>query len=214
MSEQYDVILMDVQMPEMDGLEATRAIRALEERKGGHVPIIAMTAHAMSGDRERCLEAGMDEYLSKPIRARQIAEKLYAMFGGTHETSNGTSEAVPVDSSDAMIDWDRALEGIDGDRLLLADVIGAFLETLPGTIEGLQRALDDQEAIALQHAAHSLKGELLAIGATTASETARKLEESAKRRDLVCAKGELAALRQHLTSLHAPLSSYVAQNAG
>jgi CheY-like chemotaxis protein len=75
----FDVILMDVQMPEMDGFEATRFIREQEQKLGGHVPIIAMTAHALRGDRERCLEAGMDEYVSKPIHARQLLETIRSL---------------------------------------------------------------------------------------------------------------------------------------
>jgi two-component system, sensor histidine kinase and response regulator len=75
----FDVVLMDVQMPSMSGLEATAAIRATEEQAGGHVPIIAMTAHAMKGDRERCLSAGMDEYISKPIQAQALYEMIYRL---------------------------------------------------------------------------------------------------------------------------------------
>jgi hypothetical protein len=75
-TEDPDLILMDVQMPSMDGLAATKAIREIEQRSGGHVPVIAMTAHAMSGDRERCFEAGMDDYLSKPVKPRDVATTI------------------------------------------------------------------------------------------------------------------------------------------
>jgi signal transduction histidine kinase/DNA-binding response OmpR family regulator len=80
-SQAFDLILMDIQMPEMDGLEATQAIRAQERTRGGHIPIIAMTAHALKGDRERCLEAGMDEYVSKPIHAKNLLETIQAVMG-------------------------------------------------------------------------------------------------------------------------------------
>jgi CheY-like chemotaxis protein len=79
-SQEFDVVLMDVEMPEMDGLEATAVIRVKERRTGRHLPIIAMTAHAMAGDRERCLEAGMDDYVSKPIRAQQLFETLVSVL--------------------------------------------------------------------------------------------------------------------------------------
>ena len=72
----FDLVLMDLQMPEMDGIEATRAIRELEEEQGGHIPIIALTAHVMHGDRERCLEAGMDAFLAKPVRAEELDERI------------------------------------------------------------------------------------------------------------------------------------------
>lgn len=133
----FDVILMDVQMPDMDGFEATNAIRRLEGYSGGHIPIVAMTAAAMSGDRDRCLESGMDEYLSKPIRARQIADKLASLF---REASIEEATAIPRKNSDrraSRIDWDQALSGLDGDRELLADVINIFLETLPDTLSGI-----------------------------------------------------------------------------
>jgi CheY-like chemotaxis protein len=76
----FDLVLMDVQMPVMGGLEATAAVRVMEERTGGHIPIIALTAHAMNGDRERCLAAGMDGYLSKPVRGNELLEQIEALI--------------------------------------------------------------------------------------------------------------------------------------
>ena len=81
-SQQFDIVLMDVEMPEMDGLEATAAIRTWEKSRGKHVPIIAMTAHAMKSHREMCLEAGMDDYVSKPIRAQELFRKLWEVWIG------------------------------------------------------------------------------------------------------------------------------------
>ena len=91
----YDVVLMDVQMPELDGLDATRKIRAREKEHGGHQPIVAMTAHAMKGDRDRCLESGMDDYLSKPIRARELAEKLKHLFGDSAPDDSAPEKGKP-----------------------------------------------------------------------------------------------------------------------
>ena len=88
-SESPDLILMDVQMPTMNGLEATAAIRSLEKQTGRHVPIVAMTAHAIKGDRERCLEAGMDEYVSKPIRSRQLFETLASVLSTVKRSTAG-----------------------------------------------------------------------------------------------------------------------------
>ena len=90
-SRAYDLVLMDIQMPELDGLEATRQIRAWERRHGGHVPIVAMTAHAMKGDREKCLRAGMDEYLSKPVRGPQLFEMIQRVV--THRGRPGATES-------------------------------------------------------------------------------------------------------------------------
>jgi two-component system sensor histidine kinase/response regulator len=85
----FDLILMDVQMSEMDGFEATEAIRSREQDSGQHIPIIAMTAHAMKGDRDRCINAGMDEYISKPIRVGEVASKLAEVFGTARNDSQG-----------------------------------------------------------------------------------------------------------------------------
>src|SRR5688500_12639352 len=122
---------MDVQMPELDGLEATRRIRALEQQAGnGHIPIIAMTAHALKGDRERCLASGMDEYVSKPIRERQLLAAMRLVVGD--ELSESVSRIISFDaaeqSTDGVMDWDEALHTCGGDHALLRDIVEAFLE--------------------------------------------------------------------------------------
>ena len=208
-SHPFDVILMDVQMPEMDGLETTQAIRRQEKRSGAHIPIIAMTAHAMMGDRERCLQAGMDDYLSKPIRARQIAEKLAGILVPPTTAATGETTSAPgLPAAPVAVDLDTALEGVDGDRQLLVDVISAFLETLPDATAGLELAVEGRQATALQRAAHSLKGELLAIAAHPAAAVAQKLELAGRDNDLDAARRLLTELQIQLMFLREPLSNF------
>ena len=135
-SEAFDLVLMDVQMPEMDGLEATAAIRSCEAQTGGHLPIIAMTAHAMKGDRERCLEAGMDGYVSKPV---QPAELLRVIKSHQPESQAIIHPAPVSQAADAgghvglaVFDRQSALDRVDGDETILSEVIGLFLSDVPG----------------------------------------------------------------------------------
>ncbi len=210
----FDVILMDVQMPEMDGLQATQAIRDMEARQGGHTLIVAMTAHAMKGDRERCLEAGMDDYLPKPIRAKLLAEKLLSLFGSASraEPAAMTSDqaSTPIKSVAALIDWKAALEGVDDDRSLLAEVVQLFLSST--TLAELGKAIRLRQPDVVQRLSHSLKGELLAIGAVATSEFAWQLEQCGKQHAFAEALRMLDQLSAHIESLRTPLADFVRDN--
>ena len=212
-SEPFDVILMDVQMPEMDGLQATQAIRAIEREQGGHMPIVAMTAHAMKGDRERFLDAGMDDYLPKPIRAKQIAEKLLAMFGSSPVADTATPNTAPQEAPPtAFIDWESALEGIDGDRQLFAEVIQIFLASVDDSLTKLDKAIRADQPDVVHRLAHALKGELLALGATPAAELARQLELNGKQGELAAARKTFAQLASQIDLLREPLNAFVREN--
>ena len=211
-SQTFDLILMDVQMPELDGFEATQLIRQLEQPLGTHIPIIAMTAHAMKGDRERCLESGMDEYLSKPIRSQQIAEKLFSVFGQPVGNQPVATQGHSDSTTTPVIDWKTALEGVDNDRELFATVIQAFLETTPASLIQMRAALDAKQPIPLQRAAHALKGELLALGATHAAETALKLELTDKSHDWSEAQATFGQFERQLALLQEPLTLFVREN--
>jgi CheY-like chemotaxis protein len=185
---------MDVQMPEMDGLAATRAIREMEQRTGAHLPIFAMTAHAMKGDRERCLQAGMDGYLSKPVRFSDI-ESTLASLAVNPQASSGT--ATPP--------WDkaRALQRVEGDQDLLVDLCRIFLEESPKLLANLHTAIAANDPDGLQKSAHSLKGESSYLHAATLSETARQLEVMGREKNLSQAGGVLRVLEHELTRLRA-----------
>jgi CheY-like chemotaxis protein len=168
----YDVVLMDCQMPEMDGFAATAAIRQREASTGHHVPIIALTANAMHGDRERCLAAGMDGYITKPMKA----DELYGVIAQCRPEGETSPEDMPTPPMDLV----AALTAADGERELLQEMIEVLLAEAPGELATLRTALHDGDARRLEHTAHSLKGALGAVGATRAQGLAQQLEAKAR----------------------------------
>ena len=142
-ADKFDLVFMDLQMPVMDGLEATRRIRETEAGTENHVPIIAMTAHALVGDRERCIEAGMDDYVSKPIRTKDLASAL-AMFNRPEQVNDidEDSDSPASDASPATgINLDQALETMENDRAILISVIQAFLTEAPSLLQQFDDAV-------------------------------------------------------------------------
>jgi PAS domain S-box-containing protein len=197
----YDVVLMDMQMPDMDGLEATRQIRQLEAKSGApHLQIIAMTANAMPGDREMCLAAGMDDYISKPIRIEALVEALTKIRpqGGIEEgvlqpESQTSKESVnslapspkspPTQSDNSAIDVavvEELLAMLGGDPKYLVELIDSYLQTTPPLLEKLTQSLADGDEAGLRMAAHTLKSGSADFGAMTLSQVCAKLEEMGK----------------------------------
>ncbi len=172
----FDLVLMDVSMPEMDGLEAARTIREKERTAGGHVPIIAMTAHAMKGDRERCLEAGMDDYVPKPIQARELRAAVERYRGGIPRGPLARPEAVPTATTPVDLDLQQALVCVGGDKDLLREVAAIFLTDYPKVLAGLYEAVAAGDARKLRLNAHTLKGSVGHFGAPAAAELADRLQ--------------------------------------
>ena len=197
--QSFDVILMDVQMPEMDGLEATAAIREHERGTGAHVPIVAMTAHAMTGDRERCLQAGMDGYVSKPLRPDELIDTVDGLFTGmpVSETSQrGTASS---------LDTPSLLAAFGGNRKLLREVIDIFLCDSPKLVSDIRLAIDARDANALAASAHAIKGSIGLFVQGAAYEQARRLEQAAKSGNLAGAVGARADLEVEVAELHEAL---------
>ena len=198
-AEKFDLAFMDVQMPEMDGLAATAAIRKSETNSRAHLPIFAMTAHAMTGDRERCLEAGMDGYITKPVRFSDIEQTLAGLAG---------TPGTPVEPAQAA-SWNKveALDRIGGDEELLREVCQIFLEESPKLLKKLQQAVAAGDADGVVRAAHSLKGESSYLSAGGTSRAARQLEEMGHNKDLSHARDTLAVLEREVAGLHFDLKA-------
>ena len=192
-------------MPYMDGLETTRAIRAREQDTMTRVPIVAMTAHAMQGDRERCLAAGMDGYVAKPLRPKELFEviaRLTAPAVSTPETP-----ADPEEEQD-ILDRKTLWERVAGDTDLLREIIELFLADCPERLLELQQALTRQDCPALARAAHRLKGALGNISANHALAAVRRVETSARVGDIQAATEALVRLENELARLTPLLAAY------
>ena len=204
-SENFDLVFMDVQMPEMDGLTATRNIREREQMTGAHVPIVAMTAHAIKGDKERCLEAGMDGYLSKPVSSQAIQDAI-ARFFHADAACNGVPSAGRFPSS--SWDYGRALQRVEGDQGLLAELIEIFLEETPKQLNALELAIQAREFENVHRTAHTLKGELGYLSLPAAAESARVLENLGQQHNqegmldvFLTLKAELAEVADAMNSM-------------
>jgi PAS domain S-box-containing protein len=198
----FDLVLMDIQMPVMDGFEATVEIRSMEAALGIHTPIAAMTAHALEGHRELCLGSGMDAYISKPIRAASLAELLDQFMGGKNAGRESASRPGKAGLPDSQ-GFDRAklLNECMGDERLMHRLLDKFLETVPGLMQQIERAVDQCDGEALRGFAHTLKGASGSICANNVSELSRKLEFLGRDGLFDDASGQLGALKHALVAL-------------
>jgi signal transduction histidine kinase/DNA-binding response OmpR family regulator len=215
--ESFDVVLMDVQMPEMDGFTATDVIRRREHDTGAHVPIIAMTAHAMKGDREKCLAAGMDGYLSKPVRSRELIDALNAVArapgpGIPGEHSGVGSTPRPVNSDATAFDSSEILDRVGGDLALLAQLIQLFNETADPMLEEIRASVAAADPARLGRAAHKLKGSVSVFGASDAVAILESLTEMGQAGDLSNAARAATQLELQLSALKPALTSMIQEN--
>jgi PAS domain S-box-containing protein len=205
-SHEFDLVLMDVQMPHVDGLQATATIRAREKQHGTRVPIIAMTAHALKGDRERCLEAGMDDYVAKPIHAKELYNTILALCGTPMAGESSSEEAR---SGEEHFDWAEACGAMIGDPELRKIVVETVLEEAPRMIAAVRQSLTDGDAAALRLSAHTLQGSVRYFGATPAYEHALELEEMGRVGNLEGAEKILAALEKEMRELRPALQQFI-----
>jgi two-component system, sensor histidine kinase and response regulator len=209
--DSFDAVLMDVQMPEMDGLEATAAIREMEKGKSRRLPIIAMTAHAMKGDRSRFLEAGMDGYVAKPIQARELLIVI-------EQTAPSPGEAVQEHrykpALREIIDWKRGLAAVDGDSALLRELLRIFANEAPATLERLRSAVELKDAPAIERAAHTLKGSVGNFGADAAVQASLKLEVMGRQSDLEHAGEAFRSVEQEIHRVLAAIETLEAEVTG
>ena len=197
----YELIFMDVQMPEMDGLEATRAIRSREREIGRRVSIIAMTAHTMKEDRERCLEAGMDDFVSKPIQPKDINEAIQRyMERGASMEKNSVLPPNPS-TGEPVFNRKELLDRLDGDEELLREIIEVFLKDIPLQMEKLKAALPNGEAAVVQRQAHTMKGAAANINAELMRQGAWEVEMAAKEENWQKARALVEALEKQFEEL-------------
>ncbi|MDP9268392.1 MAG: response regulator [Acidobacteriota bacterium] len=201
-AQTFDIVLMDVQMPVMDGLQATAAVRLQEKTTGAHLPIIALTAYAMKGDQERCLAAGMDRYLSKPLAAKQLYAAIEGLLPNTNivaggedvllpaalmgsantgsantgSVNTGSVNTAPAITRLAIIDKAALRHSVEDDAALLLELVDVFRGEYPKLLSALRAAIASHDPLALRYAAHALKGSVSNFYAPAAVATAQRLE--------------------------------------
>jgi CheY-like chemotaxis protein len=205
--ETFDLVLMDIQMPDMDGFEALAAIRMLEraESRHRHTPIIALTAHAMKGDQERCLDAGFDGYLSKPVRSADLNKAIVLIASG------GLGPGVVTHASG--FDRSFALEQAGGDECLLQELIELFLDRAPGQLQRLEDGIDHGDCQATARSAHLLKGSVSNFLDPQALAPLHELERLSKAGRLLEATKQFAAVKSLIDDLFALMSESIRRPA-
>jgi len=198
----FDVVLMDVQMPEMDGLAATKAIRDRERGANCRIPIVAMTAHALKGDQERCLAAGMYAYISKPI-------KPDLLFSTLAEVTPAIAHSLTHSALKEIVDWKAALSHVRGDRELLRELAGIFLAEWPAWIAGLRSEMARGNLEQTRMIAHTVKGSLGTFAATAAHAAAEAVETESRHQRIQSAKQSLEQLEHEMANLLPALETFV-----
>jgi CheY-like chemotaxis protein len=208
----FDVVLMDVQMPVMDGLAATEAIRQRERDSQTHLPIFAMTAHAMKGDRQRCLDAGMDGYIAKPFRPQELFEMVESTATTDDRPSLGEVD-VSTAAAELPYDHQRALANVGGSRSLFRDMVELFATERTVQMEAIRRARADGDNDQLSRAAHTLKGSVSMFASQAAFDAALAIETMANENNLAEYDATWQRLHDEIDRLMKALQETVGENA-
>ncbi|MBW2192914.1 MAG: response regulator, partial [Deltaproteobacteria bacterium] len=209
--DSFDLVFMDVQMPEMDGFEATEAIRESEKQTGQHIPIIAMTAHAMKGDRERCIESGMDDYISKPISSGSLFEKIQALVSVDAPDVSPAESAEDVHTS---FDREKLLDVFDHDWDFLKEAIDIFIADYPPMLNTIGEALKNKDMDSMKWTVHALKGMVGNFQAHTTYQAALKLEEILRQENIEGADLVYQELSAQLSKLEKSLLDLTGERSG
>jgi PAS domain S-box-containing protein len=207
----FDLVLMDIQMPVMGGVEATQRIREAERRTGGHIPIIAMTAHALTGDAGKYLSAGMDGYVSKPVRALLLGAEIDRLAKGAFYQKEQGMKEMEENSSDLTFDHGELLARVDNDRELLHDLLTIFKEEFPRHLQALRDAVDSGDGKLVAVAAHTLKGMLLNLAAGQAATAVGRLEQIGRSGETSGFQEAYAAFEREATRLLPQLDACMAE---
>jgi two-component system sensor histidine kinase/response regulator len=190
--EEFDVVLMDIGMPVMDGFEAVRELRQLERQTGRHLPVIAMTANASGPDRDRCRAAGMDDFVGKPVQTADLASALARVLQNTAQTCAEIETPYPVEADTdqrSACDLTAALKKVGHDLSFLKQLGQLFLDTVPEQLQSLRTAMQNRNRTLIGDLAHSIKGSVRHFFAATAYDTAQRLE-------VISMTGDIAVLEQ------------------
>ena len=204
----FDLIFMDVQMPELDGMEATVAIRRQEAVSRKHTPIIALTAHAIKGDADRCLAAGMDAYLSKPIKPAELFSTISSFF--PQEPTPAPIQAAEKGGRDGNeFDVEAFVESTGGDEAVAQQVCRLFMDQANVTLAEVSRAVEAQDGDALHRAAHALKGSAGGVYARRAAALASELETMGRTGVMAQAPERLRELEDSVRALHSAMTEFI-----
>jgi CheY-like chemotaxis protein len=206
----FSLVLMDVQMPEMDGIRATRLIRAREKVTGGHVPIIAVTANALPGERQRCLAAGMDDYLAKPVRTSELFPVIERVLHRSQESGvRGQEDSASSLSPEKQPAWAPSLSGMSVPPDAVRKLVQTFVETVPQRLGVLRQAVTEANAKEVERSSHSLRGSLAVFSARAAVEAAADLELAGRGGQLEGAADLLRQLEAQVEPLLASMNEFL-----